>query len=254
MQATANGKRTHVRESARQRRLEIIEATLRVMRRDGLRAITHRAVAAEAGVPLAATTYYFRDLEDLITESFLHWCTAQRRVVKAFHDSALELAAGGLAAGMAPGELAARLADATADYVAEQAGLYRDDRVLELAFLHEALRLPRLREAVELHQNSLLALLTGFHAALGSVQPAADAQISNSLVLGLERSVMLSAASSVDREGIRAVLLRYLRAMLGLVAEVPDPDGLGARIAGPRPAGKSTKRGSDGKKPLSPIS
>ena len=57
-----------VRASGRQRRLQILEATLRIIRRGGLRAISHRAVAAEASVPLAATTYYFRDLEDLITE------------------------------------------------------------------------------------------------------------------------------------------------------------------------------------------
>lgn len=36
------------------------------MGRDGLHTITHRAVAAHAGVPLGSTTYYFRDLDDLL--------------------------------------------------------------------------------------------------------------------------------------------------------------------------------------------
>ena len=67
-----------VRESGKQRRLEIIEAALRVIARDGLRAVSHRAVAAEAAVPLAATTYYFHDLADLIAESFLYWSSAQQ--------------------------------------------------------------------------------------------------------------------------------------------------------------------------------
>ena len=73
-----------VRASAVQRRQDIIEATLRVMARDGLRAVSHRAVASEASVPLASTTYYFRDLEDLIIESFLHWSEGQRRDIEAF--------------------------------------------------------------------------------------------------------------------------------------------------------------------------
>ena len=83
MQSTAARQSTRSRASAVQRRQDIIEATLRVMARDGLRAVSHRAVASEASVPLASTTYYFRDLEDLIIESFLHWSEAQRRAIEA---------------------------------------------------------------------------------------------------------------------------------------------------------------------------
>jgi DNA-binding transcriptional regulator YbjK len=201
-----------VRESARQRRLDIIEATLRVMRRDGLRTVTHRAVASEAGVPLAATTYYFRDLEDLITESFLHWSAGQRHVVESFHRRVLELLA---TAGAPSADLADTLADAAADYIAEQVGRYRADRVLEFAFLHEAVRLPGLREVVEQQQRTYTDYLGDVHAALGSPQPALDAQISNSLLLGLEKRALLAGADAIDRAGIRAVLLRYLGALLG---------------------------------------
>ncbi|MGZ4481779.1 MAG: TetR/AcrR family transcriptional regulator, partial [Gaiellales bacterium] len=46
-------------DSTTGRRQAILEATLRVIRDSGVHAVTLRAVAAEAGVPLAATTYYF---------------------------------------------------------------------------------------------------------------------------------------------------------------------------------------------------
>jgi DNA-binding transcriptional regulator YbjK len=36
---------------------------------EGLAAVTHRAVAREAGVPLAATTYYFSSKDELVTEA-----------------------------------------------------------------------------------------------------------------------------------------------------------------------------------------
>lgn len=52
-----------------ERRTVILEATARILGRDGLAAVTHRAVAREAGVPLAATTYYFSSKEELITEA-----------------------------------------------------------------------------------------------------------------------------------------------------------------------------------------
>jgi AcrR family transcriptional regulator len=41
--------------------------------RDGVRAVRHRAVAAEAGVPLSATTYYFKDIDDLLTDTFAQY-------------------------------------------------------------------------------------------------------------------------------------------------------------------------------------
>jgi DNA-binding transcriptional regulator YbjK len=48
------------------RRQKIADAATVVMQRDGIFALTHRAVAAEAGVPLGSTTYYFEDLDALL--------------------------------------------------------------------------------------------------------------------------------------------------------------------------------------------
>lgn len=203
------------RASAQQRRLAILEAALRIMAREGLRAVSHRAVAAEASVPLAATTYYFSDLEDLITESFLHWSQTQRRVVGEQLAASLELyehaAPGGVDG------LVAALSDAAAGYVIEQARSHRADRVLEFAFLHESARLPRLRAVVQDRQLEDRRALERFHATIGSRHPALDAQVSHSLILGLERSALLDGASSVDRAAIRAVIEHHLRAALGAV-------------------------------------
>lgn len=47
------------------RREAIVAAAADLVARRGPDAVAHRAVATAAGVPLAATTYYFRDLVDL---------------------------------------------------------------------------------------------------------------------------------------------------------------------------------------------
>lgn len=47
------------------RRAALLDAVLRVLEQHGAGAVTHRSVAREAGVPLAAATYYFADLDDL---------------------------------------------------------------------------------------------------------------------------------------------------------------------------------------------
>jgi len=48
------------------RREALIQAVLRIMESDGPSAVTHRSVAKEAGVPLAAATYYFDSIDDLL--------------------------------------------------------------------------------------------------------------------------------------------------------------------------------------------
>lgn len=51
------------------RRDRIARAAVAVVARRGVDGVTHRAVAAEAGVPLGSTTYHFATLDDLLAEA-----------------------------------------------------------------------------------------------------------------------------------------------------------------------------------------
>ena len=52
------------------RRQEILEAAVRLIGEGGVKVVTHRAVAEEAGVALASTTYYFDSKDALVEEAF----------------------------------------------------------------------------------------------------------------------------------------------------------------------------------------
>ncbi len=54
---------------SRVRRDELLAAAIELFAEGGSRAITHRAVAARAGLPAASTTYYFESIDDLIREA-----------------------------------------------------------------------------------------------------------------------------------------------------------------------------------------
>jgi DNA-binding transcriptional regulator YbjK len=56
-------------ERSRLRRDELLAAAIELFAEGGSRAITHRAVAARAGLPPATTTYYFESIDDLIREA-----------------------------------------------------------------------------------------------------------------------------------------------------------------------------------------
>lgn len=69
------------------RQAALSDAGLRLIARDGLRGLTHRAVDAEAGVPLGSTSYYFRTRDELVS-------ACVRRIVEL---DVFEVSAGGVA-------------------------------------------------------------------------------------------------------------------------------------------------------------
>ncbi|WP_244164897.1 TetR/AcrR family transcriptional regulator [Streptomyces silaceus] len=54
------------RAKGERRRRALIEATVRVIAREGASGVTHRSVAPEAGLPTTATTYCFDGIGDLL--------------------------------------------------------------------------------------------------------------------------------------------------------------------------------------------
>jgi DNA-binding transcriptional regulator YbjK len=76
------------------RRQDILEATLRVIGQGGVHNVSHRAVAQEANVSLASTTYYFDSKSALVeealelmiarsSESVRHYMTTSSRISRA---------------------------------------------------------------------------------------------------------------------------------------------------------------------------
>lgn len=58
-----------VRERSRKRREKLLDATIEIMAADGLAAVTHRAVAAAAGLPPSSTSYFFESIDELMGEA-----------------------------------------------------------------------------------------------------------------------------------------------------------------------------------------
>ena len=76
----------HYRRGA-QRRHVLIDAAAEVLLEHGLAALSHRGVAARAGLPLASTTYYFSSVDELREEALQHlaaeWFTRAAELVDA---------------------------------------------------------------------------------------------------------------------------------------------------------------------------
>lgn len=167
------------------RRTELLTATLRVVERDGVAGVSHRTVAAEAGVSLASTTYHFATLDELMVAA-LTWAS---------EDLTAELQE-------RVNELGARPADELARLI-EHCLVYRRGRTLaayELYLL--AARRPALREAAAAWLGPLNEIARSF---------TSDAHKAGLLVAALDGILMQALIGArefnrADFDGLLAVL------------------------------------------------
>jgi DNA-binding transcriptional regulator YbjK len=184
------------------RREQILEATLRVIGRSGREAVTHRAVAEEAGVPLGSTTYYFDSRDDLLRQALEH--------VSAHEVSRYAELGGELRSVKSARELADRL---ISELVAAA-----EDRVAYIAEYElwlEAGRRPELREAAQSWCDAEQGAVAGAMEELGSTDPRADASLVVAALDGLGERVLAreedpAAAANELRPEMRRLIERLV--------------------------------------------
>lgn len=79
------------RTAAKLKKKIIIDATMRVLRKQGINQCNHRAVAEEAGVPLGSTTYYFKSLDDLLEAAMQSYLSDFKEITEKWFSQHAEL-------------------------------------------------------------------------------------------------------------------------------------------------------------------
>ena len=184
------------------RRRAILEATVALVGREGTAAVTHRAVAAEAGVPLAATTYYFDSKEALIREALAEAAASDEQTL-ALIGPLLESA-----------ESVAELVAALMDLIARWLGIGRTTLIAHYELCLEAARRPELEELARAWTDVHVRALAPTLQRLRSPDPERDAW---TLVTALDGMVIEQlAARRPEFEGalLRPALERLLRGLL----------------------------------------
>ncbi len=216
MKTGSKGSRKIQREQTRTR---ILKAVLDIVVEKGMRAVRHRAVAERAGVSLGSTTYHFSSIEDLIVSAFDYFNTQKmitanpyyrevRKRLQAFENNLLPES-------LRP-EMAAWICEQSVGYVCDQVAGRNYDRIVEIAFFHESLRYPSLRELLITVRQDELEYLTRVHRMMGSQHPGEDARITIALFRQLEQSSVIAVTPRLDSNVIRRTIQRHLSLCLNI--------------------------------------
>lgn len=221
------------RADSRQRRKAILEATLRLIVKEGIRGIRHRAVAKEAAVPLAATTYYFKDLDDLISDAFTYFVELNidqtRHLQEESFAAARQLSPEQLTSNAGRRQLTQQLTRFVLSHIRAQAA-NRDHRIIELAFRNEALRNEELTRAVGMAYQATEGMIVEFFKLLQLGDPLAAAQIVHGTILNLEFQV-LSGAISIDSPLLERAIVMMIKGLIPNASDESIGSHLNSQIA-----------------------
>ncbi len=185
----------------RERKIEILDAALRIVGRDGLAALTMRSLAVEAEMPLGAITYYFSSKSVLIADAFrVHASRETERVL--------------LAIRQLPAEPSVRqLSDQLTSFLLGGLTEHRRQLISEYELLIGATREPELANLSRFWQQAMQRELSSIARKLGSSHPAVDAQLLLELMAGLEVDNLSTEPDTEDKAAIHAVILRAVSAL-----------------------------------------
>jgi DNA-binding transcriptional regulator YbjK len=184
------------------RRAQILDAALAIIGREGAGAVTHRAVAFAAGVPLAATTYYFASRDELLAQALQH--AAAEDIAE------LERGAVGFAARpLTVATLAARLSDSSGAWL-------RGDRLTLIAQYEislESARRPELAQISREWTDAYARAIAPALAALGSSDPDGDGWIVFAALCGMVLDDLAAPQPEFVPRVLRPALQRLLHGL-----------------------------------------
>lgn len=207
------------RAGSEQRRQQILEAALRIVVRDGIRGVRHRAVANEADVPLSSTTYYFKDMEDLIADTFTLFAErGMANVIDPFSEQVFGALASFDTRELGDPERRTELIDTlvefTVAYIVNEVTEERDHLVAEQAFMQEAVRDERLRGPAQVYRDKVASVIRQGCEKLRTPAPEHDAELVLAFFQHTEAQLLVRT-EAIDTDRLQAQVRNLFELLVG---------------------------------------
>jgi DNA-binding transcriptional regulator YbjK len=191
------------------RRTELLDATVRLIARAGVAAVTHRAVAAEAGVSHRLTTYYFQTKDQMVVEAFRHLATRSVERIRA--------AAALIASAARTTEWRDALEvviDAIVDHVLDASnGDPREDASAELSMVLEIGRHDELASDYAAWQDQVESILVEHAKTMNATNPVQEAHLIHAAMRGLRLEMLARPDRPISRSELRELFSRLLTSL-----------------------------------------
>ncbi len=182
------------------RRALILDAALHVIGTEGPAALTHRRVASEAGLPLAATTYWFASKDELLIAAYRLAADRDLDRVRA------------VAARHAPSD---DLAELLTNLLAAELDQGRTVLIASFAMWLEATRRPDLRAIEAAWTEGYVSVISDLLRRAGSPSPRIDAQVLTAAIDGLLLGHLARGGQDDIRTELHPVVQRLVTGLLG---------------------------------------
>jgi len=206
---------SHTLSKGEKTRLNILRATLRVIASVGRSGVTHRAVAKEAGVSLSLTTYYFKDLSELLIDAFrLYKEELHQQLAPIFlvYQEDVSLLQQYRQQGDHEGaeKVVTAIVDQLSDFVFTQVESDPQGLMVEMSFFFDMHMPENFRQAAYQLRQRFVDDLAELCEGIGSDDPAADAEIIIGTIQRLQYEA-LSVPGYTSPDKVRQQLRRVLR-------------------------------------------
>ncbi|MCW8833947.1 MAG: TetR family transcriptional regulator [Colwellia sp.] len=217
---SASNKVVQRRSKGERTREKILMSAIEVLATQGIKGTTHRAIASHADIQLSLTTYYFKDIQELVQQAFVLNSNYMRErtdniLQKAFasFDSIDKTS---LRKVSVKTELCEKLASMTANYLFENINTETTSLAVE-QLMYTAMQVtPELKKLAHEHEESQLRPFTVLASYFNKKDPEIDAKMMRTIFSQLQYSQLPLTRNERSIEAIYQITRKLMGWIMGL--------------------------------------
>ncbi len=201
-------------------RNKILEAAIVVIAKLGVKGTTHRAVALEAETQLSLTTYYFKDIKELVKEAIdlgsQRFSQSSNIALQNMFNLLEPLDAAALRTVSIKEQLCEQMSIISAQHLYDNI-IHRSTLLaLEQVFFTETLYSPEIKQLADKHIDGILAPFTKMASYFNKIDPEVDAELAMNALTRTEYKYLSMPKDEVNIDEIKRLVKRQLGYLMGL--------------------------------------
>jgi len=208
------------RSKGEKTRLLILQSATEVLAKNGIKGTTHRAIAKHADIQLSLTTYYFKDIQELVHQAFTLCSSQVTAKTSLAWQPAIDLLTSVNKTNLRKISDKENFRDKLSDMITQQLVISISDSPVELTvqqlLFTEVQVSPQLHALAEMHRTTLLAPYIRLCEFLNSSAPQIDADIMLTVFTQLEYRYVAMPSNEFLLKTIHGTVNRVIGNMMNL--------------------------------------